>query len=282
MKKKLFFGLALGVGISLAAFFSWGLFQELARRTVQDKLNQNQHDLFAGSLQLGRLSLDPKLRIHLRRIQAELQTPHGPVPLEIKEIETLNPFYDFLFKGGLLHFEDLKPLGSSYPGVQGTIRLQNGAKGFYEVEAKVLGWGLEELRWMDPVNLEGATGSIKGQVRLRQGIKGETALTGRFYVEQPGGKIAARLFDVLLPYLPYLEKDERIQQIRARGGAVGFRDASLLMEMKESDPMKFFVHVWVPDYNLNLNVDLKVRLDVKDAFLQLADLLGALKENQRP
>ena len=96
MKKKLFFGLALGVGISLAAFFSWGLFQELARRTVQDKLNQNQHDLFAGSLQLGRLSLDPKLRIHLRRIQAELQTPHGPVPLEIKEIETLNPFYDFL------------------------------------------------------------------------------------------------------------------------------------------------------------------------------------------
>ena len=54
------------------------------------------------------------------------------------------------------------------------------------------------------------------------------------------------------------------------------------MEMKDSDPMKFFVHVWVPDYNLNLNVDLKVRLDVKDAFLQLADLLGALKENQRP
>ena len=130
---------------------------------------------------------------------------------------------------------------------------------------------------MEPERLKGATGEIKGKVRFRQNAREAPVFSIEVHVDEPGGKVARHLLDLLTPYLPELAATAKARS-QSNKEIVGFHDASLVIKMEKSDPMKIFLHMKVPDYNLNLNLNIEVRIDDKNGFYRLAELMGLMKK----
>lgn len=251
----------------------------LERRLLESVLNQNTKKFFAGSIRVGEARLDRRLKIHIEHLRGRLLSGTGPVALEIQSIESQGPVTDFFLKQGLvLVFKGFRPGQSQHGGIQGTSHLRGGREGFIDLRAEVDGLDLHEIEWLNPENLSGATGELRGEMTFRSDTKGEVSYSARLQVEEPGGHVQTRFFDLLKPYLPQqLETREKIDHLLATGGVVGFREASLQADWAESDRMKVFLHITVPDYNLVLNLNLEIRVDEKNAFMQLTQLMGLLK-----
>ncbi len=84
----------------------------------------------------------------------------------------------------------------------------------------------------------------------------------------------ARLFDLLVPYLP---SGKELQRIASETGLVTYKDASLQLKLAQSDAMRIVLHIGVPQYNLELNLNVDVRVDERRVLGQLTDLLGLIK-----
>ncbi len=254
----------------------------IERRLFESLFNQNTKEFFDGSIRLEEARLDPKLKIHLRNLRGQLHSDAGPVPFEISSIDSQGPLFDFFSKEGLaLIFKGLRPGHSAHQGVQGTIHLRGGREGFADLKAEVKSLDLQEVEWLNPENLSGASGELRGEVTFRVNAAGEVLCAANLRVQEPGGRIQSRFFDILKPYLPQqLEIRQKMDHLIATGGIVGFHDASLQLELAKSDQMKVFLHIAIPDYNLVLNLNIDIRIDEKNAFLQLAQLAGLLKVTQ--
>ena len=278
MRKRISFSLAVLAILCLGAAFALGFYKELGRWVLGSALNRAGKEFFGDSLQIAEVSVDRNLRIRLRRLRGEFQSQAGPVPIAARSIESSGPLFRAFSKEGLaLRFDGIAPENSDHQGISGLARLRFGRKWSLGLEADIQSLDLGEIDWLSPENLSGSRGEMRGEIYLETDSDGKILLRARISIQEPGGRLPARFFEALTPYLPQLATRERVQEISKGGGWVGFRDAALTADLAEPDKMKVFLHILVPDYNLDLNVNLEIRLDEKNAFSRLFQLMGLMK-----
>ncbi|MFH1800151.1 MAG: hypothetical protein ABH891_04810 [Candidatus Omnitrophota bacterium] len=277
MKKRTFFTLFL-VMVLLALVF-WALphipglekdlFEQLANRSIKEYFND--------SIRIEKVSLDRHFRIHLIGITGKLQTRQGPVPLAIKSLESQDPLF-FFFSQKPVHFlfEGIRPEISSRLGISGNLIIQTGPTPSFELNADFGKTGLEDWQWLDPQNLGGATGSLKGSLTFRQISGREPEFSLDLEAPEPGGNIQARFFDLFLPYLPTSFQRERVQKVSQSQQLIRYGRAALRADMPQSDRMKILLQIFIPAYNLKLTLNATIRTDEKSTFSQIARLMGLI------
>lgn len=263
-------------GLLILAF----VFRETAGREILEfTVNQNTQPFFSNSIEIGGFHLDPTGRLELGDITGALKTSRGLLALEIRELVSQDPLIKYFSKDGVtFHFQGVKPGKSTSLGVTGKIKVKGGKDGFYQLDAVIVSLTLEEMRWLEPENLKGATGTMTGNISVRQDARGEPQFLAQIHVREPGGQIAVHLFDRLLPYLPQMAESVKEKRKTNSQETVSYREAKLKIEMAQLDQMKIFLHMQIPDYNLNLNLNIDVRIDEKNGFFQLAQLMGLVKK----
>ena len=251
---------------------------ELGRRSLETLLNLENKEIFAGSLRLETFQIHPNLRIQMGPLRGGIKQQAETVPFEITEIVSEGPITHYFSPEGLkLNFKGLRLGDSTRSGIRGTTQIRGGKESFLDLRAEVESVGLEELARFNPENLSGSIGEVKGEVTFRQDAAGNIRLSAKLKVEAPGGVLPSRFFEPLLPYLPQFAIRRDVRKLIGVRGLVHYRDALLEIHSVESDRVKLFLHVMVPEYNLDLNLNLEIRVDEKNALPELAALFGLLQ-----
>lgn len=249
-----------------------------SRPLLEFLLNSSTREILQGSVAIKSVSLRPNLDIQLEGIQAALHTKSRAVPLELRSVRSRGSIVRFFSReGGRFEFEGLGFQGSRHAGLQGAGQIRAWPQWFLDLRIEVQGLGLEEIDWVNPENLSGSRGHLKGKIRFRADAGGVIGTNADLRVDPPGGRLPARFLELLKPYLPQLSVRREVETLLANQPLVDFREASVKLELAESEPMKIFLHIGIPDYNLNLNVNLEVRLDEKNALQDLIRLVGLLE-----
>lgn len=278
MKKRTLFVLLLTAAILGLAL--WGLprLPEFERNLAERLANNSAKDYFADSLQIEKISLDHHFKIHLTGITGKLQTRQGPVPLEVRSLESQDPLFLFLSQKPVRFlFTGLRPQESSRPGISGTLTIRTGKTWSFECSADFGKTDLEDWQWLDPQNLGGATGAMKGNMTFRQTFGQEPTFSMDLEAPQPGGNIQARFFDLFLPYLPASLQKDKVKKASESQELVRYTQAALKVSLPQSDNMKIFLQIFIPAYNLKLTLNSQIKTDQKDAFSQIARLMGLIE-----
>ncbi len=257
----------------------WGLprLPEWERDLLETLANHSAKEYFSDSIRIEKVSLDRHLKIRLSGITGKLQTRQGPVPLAIKSLESQDSLFLFIFqKPAHFIFEGIRPQISSRSGLSGNFILQTGPAPRFELTADLGKTGLEDWQWLDPQNLEGATGAMKGSLTFRQILGREPEFSLDLEAPEPGGNIQARFFDLFLPYLPTSVQKERVQKVSQSQQMVRYGRAALRVNLAENNPMKILLQIFIPSYNLKLTLNATIRTDEKTAFSQIARLMGLI------
>ena len=266
MRKRISFVLVLLSILCFTAAFVLSFHKEFERLLLEFTLNQSTKGFFANSLHIEKAYLDWHLGMHVRHVAGKFQSEAGPIPLVIQSIESEGPLTDIFSKDGIaLHFEGVRPEVSKRQGINGIVHFKAGKDWSFHFKGDVQSLDLGEIEWLSPENLTGSVGEMRGLVDIRTNSRGEISFSSELRIQEPGGRLQSRFFDILTPYLPQLATKEKVRQVAAAGGLVGFRDASLKADLVESDKMKAFLHISIPDYNLDLNLNMEIRLD-ENAF----------------
>lgn len=252
----------------------------ILRNVFEALLNQSTQDFFAGSLQIDSVRLDPQLRIHIRGLKGNLQADSGPVPIEIQSLDSENAFFYLLTREGLvLRLEGFRPKNSLREGLHGICRLGGGFDWFLDLQLQVASLDFEDVIWFNPEYLSGSSGLIQGELHLKTAREKEPEFRVKLGVREPGGQIQSRFFSILTPYLPKSKGQTKaeLKAISNTEALVGYKDIVMDMHLIESDKIKVFLHIAVPEYNLDLNVKMDIRLDAKQALMQVAQILGLVR-----
>ncbi|MDD5217350.1 MAG: hypothetical protein PHN49_01835 [Candidatus Omnitrophica bacterium] len=276
MKKILsIIGLAVFILFMAAGIFLIFNFDNVLRAMLQYSANASTREYFAGSIRLSTVHLDQTLRLHMLHAEGYLQTRAGPVKIQIRSMDSLDPVTHLLFqKAFRFHFEGAKPAVSPREGLQGNAVVVTGRKGFVELTSDVVGMNLEDITWFNPENLAGSSGRMTGTITFKTTYQEETSFRMALDVKEPGGNLQARFFELLRPYLPQLGSNANFHALTNSLSLVNYRKASLQMYSVDSDKMKVHFHILVPEYNLNLNVNVEIRTDEKNYFFKLAQMMG--------
>jgi len=251
---------------------------ELERNVLERLANSSTKEFFAGSLRIEKVSLDRHLKIRLSGITGKLQTRQGPVPLEVKSLESQDSLGLLLFQKPVrFAFEGIRPQISSRPGISGIFITQTGPASRFELTSDLGRTGLEDWQWLDPQNLGGATGAMQGSLTFRLIPGREPEFTLDLEAPEPGGNIQARFFDLFLPYLPTSLQKERVQKVAGSQQLVRYARAALRVNLLQSDLMKILLQIYIPAYNLKLTLNASIRTDEKSAFSQIARLMGLIE-----
>jgi hypothetical protein len=162
-------------------------------------------------------------------------------------------------------------------GISGNFIIQTGPTPRFELNSDLGKTGLEDWQWLDPQNLGGATGSMQGSLMFRQISGQEPEFSLDIEAPEPGGNIQARFFDLFLPYLPTPLQKERVQQVAKSQQLIRYGRAALRANMPQSDRMKILLQIFIPAYNLKLTLNTTIRTDAKNAFSQIARLMGLIE-----
>lgn len=275
MKTKLFLISLLLLALCGAAFLKYK--DVLLASIVTKAANSAASEYFQGTIRLKRVTLDRSLKIRLENLEGVLKTEHGPVPLEIASVESRGPVYEIFSKDGqFFDFKEARPKNSPRKGVSGSVQFYARKEWRSTLRLQVEALGLEEIQWLAPNDLAGSSGEMKGVLTFVSDYKKELGFFADLKIAEPGGILQERFFESLKPYLPALTQIEG--KIRQDGrDLVKFRAANLTVRLLESDTLIGLFHIQVPEYNLNLNLNLTVKLDEKNAFSQLFDVMGLLK-----
>jgi hypothetical protein len=275
MKKRIFFTLLLAVAFAGLILLVLPRIPEIERNFLERLANRSSEEYFSGSIRIGKVALDRYFKIHVAEVTGKLKTRQDPVPLEIKSLESRDPLFLFLAQKSVRFvFEGLRPQGSSHPGISGTFMTQTGPVSRFEFSADFGKTDLEDWQWLDPQNLGGATGTMKGSLTFRQVAGREPEFSMDLESPQPGGNIQARFFDLFLPYLPTSLQKEKVQKVSQSQQLVRYDRAALKVSLPQSDRMKIILQIFIPSYNLKLTLNADLRTDQKDAFSQIARILG--------
>ena len=244
---------------------------------VTQTSNTAAAEYFQGTIRLKRVSVNRFLKVIIEGFEGDLKTEQGSFPLEIGRMESRGPVYRIFFKEGLFFdFKNVRPKGSLHQGVHGTLQLYAGPEWFSRMQLEVESLGLEDIQWLSPNDLSGSRGEMKGAITFVLNSKKEMGFYADLKIAEPGGFLQERFFESLKPYLP------AVTQIKGeikQGGRdmVSFRSAHLNVRLLDSDTVIGLFQIQVPEYNINLNLNLTVKLDEKNAFSQLFDLMGLIK-----
>lgn len=275
MKIKSIVILTLAVLISALAAYTYR--EQLLTGGVTRLLNRNAAEYFQGTIRLKRVSLDRSFRLKAEGFEGTLKTDRGFFPLEIARVESRGPLYQVFFRDGLaFDFKNVRPKGSPRQGVHGSLLLYAGREWFSRMQLEVESLGLEDIQWLDPENLSGSSGEMKGSITFVADYKNEMGFYTDLKISEPGGMLQERFFETIKPYLPRMTRIEG--KVRKNGkDMVSFKTAHLNVRLLESDTVIGLFQIQIPEYNLNLNLNLTVKLDDKNGFSQLFDLMGLIK-----
>lgn len=265
--------------LSVGIFF---LFKEQildSPRYFAEKLtNENTKEFFNNSVKIKSLKIDKEFKLHIEGVSAELKTHQAPIPIVIRSIDSLDPLWFFLKNLPIrFRFDGLKTKSSQSEGVFGNAIVENIQKPNISAAADFSKTDLSDWQWLDPGNLDGAKGAIRGQFSFRQVFGDEPTFSLSLDAPSPGGDLQARLFDFFLPYLPTPAEKEKVRRLAEKNQLVHFEHANLSIDVSQSDITKIFLKIFVPDYNLQLNLSVEIRLDAKNALSQIANLLGLIE-----
>ena len=158
--------------------------------------------------------------------------------------------------------------------MRGLVQISQRPHWRLELQANLAQLGLEELEWISPSYLAGSTGEVTGDVTLRVGDVEEPYLATALAIEEPGGLLQARFFDLLAPYLPAINE---LRRHAAKHALVAFRDARVKASLPATDRLEIFLHISVPEYNLDLNARLEIHVDERDILKQCVRLIGLVR-----
>jgi hypothetical protein len=252
--------------------------QAIFRKSLEYALNQNSKDFFVDTIRIQEARLDRHLRIHIQGLKAYLVAENGLVSLQAASIESENSILNFFSEEGLrLRFEGLRPSMSEQAGIRGVCRIRGGPQGLFQLKASIEALDFEYLVWLNPEFLMGSSGVIQGEIFLEAQTGKEPQFQSYLQVKEPGGRVQSRFFKLFTPYLPNTPLRKELKQIASVEELVQYKEGVLQIGIAESDKIKVFLHTVVPEYNLDLNVQIDIRLDEKHALMQLAQLIGLMK-----
>lgn len=253
----------------------------IKRREIQcwlfeKSLSTGTREFFEGPVRLKDGYIDKDFKMHLSEMKATLKNENGPAPLEIRDVTSQSPVFDYFSpQGTVLHFDGVKPQGSQSKGISGRAELKSEGGGHFKLDAKIEELDLSEIEWANPENLKGSkgafTGSITSDGKFTENPQFKMILTSK------DGLVQAKFFSVLLPYLPALPTKDKMAALSAKGAVVPFKDAAVRVEMTEPEKLKIFLHILIPDYNVALNINFEIRLEEAVTFSQLARTMGLIK-----
>ena len=121
MNKRIMLGVTGGlVGVLIACF----IFQlpGIERFVFERLINQSARLFFADSIRIEKVAIDGNFKIRLQGITGAFQARQGPVPLEMRLIESRKPLLAFFGSEPVLFvFEGARPKGSLRNGLWGEI-----------------------------------------------------------------------------------------------------------------------------------------------------------------
>lgn len=247
-------------------------------RTLAVGINSVTKPIFSETVSIDEAWFDSNLNIHIKNFQAVLQTESGPVPIAVRNIESTMPVYKIFQPDGInFDFQGARFQHSNRVGVDGKIRITGIRKWLIVTQLNVIDIGLDELVWLNSDNLKGSTGKIFGLVKAGANYSGRLDMDMALYVKDPGGTIQGKFFGLLTPYLPSQATKEIVKQLASLGGLVRYKNAELHLNLIRSNQLKVILKMLVPDYNLNLNINMLIRLDEGNSFTDLAQLTGIIK-----
>lgn len=275
MRRGPFVLVLLLVSFVLALLLALGSVNLWARPLVEFAVNSSTQPFFRGSVRIDRVSLGRMLQVRIEDARAIFYSEVRPVPIALRSLRSQGSLLRFFSKkGGRLEFEGLGFQESKHAGLRGEGEIRAAKDWSLDFKIELQDVGLEELEWLNPENLGGASGGLRGEIQFRTDSEGRMGGGADLRVGPPGGLLPAKFFEILRPYLPASVVPAEVDFLVAHVDLVSFHEARLQAELVDSDRMKTFLHIAVPDYNLNLNVNLEIRLDEKNAFQDLLQLAG--------
>jgi len=276
--KPLLFFLILLLIISGTILWVYPRLPDWERALLEDLANHSSKEYFNGSLRIEKVSLDRHFKIRLTGITGNFKTRQRPVPLEIAFLESQDPVYLFITgKPVRFIFSGFRPRGCSRPGTSGTFMIKSGKDWRIAFDANLSATDLEDWQWLEPNNLEGSTGAMKGTLSFRQSAGQEAEFSMDLEAPQPGGHIQARFFDIFLPYLPTAVQKEKVRKVAQSKELVRYEWAAVKISLPQSDNLKILLEIFIPVYNLKLRLNANVKTDQKDAFAQIARIMGLIE-----
>jgi hypothetical protein len=276
-KKSFFlagFFLMLILGFGLYVSFTRGL----GDRITEKILNQNTRAFFQGSIRISRIRLDRKWHLHLDRFNGNLLTDAGAIPLEMGSMVSTGPVWGLFQEKGLeLNFTRFRPSNSLNDGMNGICHIRAGNHWFFELKVQLVSLDLEDIVWFNTDVLKGSKGEMKGEITILTKALEEPRVHADIHIAKPGGRLQSRFFDGIVPYLPQTKARSELKKLASQTELVNFDDAILKLDLSRTDKIKVFLHIMIPDYNLNLNLNIEVRIDEKNALLELGQIMGLVK-----
>lgn len=277
MIKKTLLLILVIVFLALTVLF---IFREAALKSVFEyAFNATAEEpVERGSVKIDRAWIGRRFDVHLAGIRMDLTTEKGRVPIEIGRIDSDKSVAAVFTEQGLpFRVQNLKFPNSQYQGMRGWGVLRTGKNWFFKFSSNIDALGLEDIDWVDPENLNGSTGRIVGTISFGSDWTGGTNLHLETRVGQPGGRIQAKLFALLLPYLPQSPERMKLKTLSQTEELIDYQEAGLNAELVGKDRLKIVFRILIPEYNLNLNLNIEIRVDKENAFGEIAKLLGWVK-----
>ncbi len=264
----LLFLVLVGVGIYIQAP------QKLLHRLVEHQLNVHTQEVFRDTLAVKKVYLDRHLQLTLIGVSAYAYKNDDPIALQVIRIQSLGPITNLLIQRPLLfQFVGLKLGEYDEDAINGTLRFQNGEHWNMRLEADVEQLSLDSLVWLNPTYLQGSTGKLTGVLHLALAADEAPELHSDLEVVKPGGKVRSNLFDLLAPYMP---NKQQIQALIQSDKLVAYTTADLEIDWIKPEEVGVLLRMEVPTYNLNINLNIVIRVDNLQGVLQLMQLKQTL------
>ncbi len=270
MKIKIFLAVII---IGLAAGLVWAAKHQT--ELLEKALNGAAREYFENSIRLKSASFDPKLKLRLKGLTGNFKTPEGPYPVEISSLNSVNsPINLLLQKEAVFAFDGVRLNRSAFKGINGQFIAGPGS---FRLESQVEGLGLEDIAPLNPANLQGAKGELLGKISLEVKTGKEPVFEAELQGTKAGGKVPSRFFAAFLPYLPQVQNRRQLEAIIQIAGVVSFDEADFKISSVGPGRMKVFLHMRIPDYNFNLNLNMEIRADEENFFRELPKLMENFK-----
>lgn len=267
----------LFLAIAAGAAIYYELHQALLLRSLQFLANRFTDEVFSGSIRIRDARLTRELKLELEGITAEMHSRKGSVPIEIGSVRSQSSLLHLFDKASVLFtFDDAGLAHSRRAGAQGTFHVRLGNHWRFQLDSDIQEIGMEELEWIDPQSLHGASGTLSGKATAEAGQGIDPHFQLELRTDVSGGYVQARLLDSFLSYVPQTDKRDRIKLLVAQGGLVQFQRGILTIQLTDPRKLKILLSMMVLEYNLDLNLNVEVRVDSDRAFFQVAQLMGLI------
>jgi len=252
--------------------------EPIFRYALEKAIILSTRNILSNSVRLDRVWLESDFSLHISGFKADLKTNTGQIPFQIREIWTEGCPTHVFFKHGLyVQFDGLQFKSQKYRGIHATAYIRAGSDWFFQLNSEVDQLGLEDLAWMNPDNLEGSSGNLVGTISISNNAKNEEVIDLNIHIDQPGGRLQSKFFSALTPYLPAVSQKAEIQAIAGGAKLISYRTAKFNAKSIGGDKMKILLEIQIPEYNINLNLNIELRVDKQNSFFQVAQLLGLIK-----